>query len=123
MTVKEVAALHQRYGVGVHFHDVVPTFVGQAHQAVGDSQFVLADDHRAAVAEQFVVVEETSGNRVLDSHHAQHVGVGGHLGEHILKCVAADDLKLIACEILVGGDVVETAYNSLDCDSFYHNFF
>ena len=122
MVVQEVAALHQSHWVGVHFRDVVPVFVGQTHEAVTDSQFVLSDNLCAAVTQQLIVVEQAAGNRILYGHQSQRVGVVIHTFKHLFKGVATHNVEFLTCEILVGCDVVETPNHSLDGNLFDHLF-
>ena len=111
--LQKLSALRQGHGVGVDLDDVAPVLVRQAEQGVLDVELVLADDGHAALAEQFVVVQQTAGDGVLDGHQPEHLVVRLHGGEEVFKRVAADEVQLLPAEELVGGDVVERAAYAL----------
>ena len=65
MLVQEITALHQGDRVGVDFCQIFPTFIGQADEAVRDTQFVFTDNLRAALSQQLIVVQQAARNRIL----------------------------------------------------------
>ena len=76
--------------------------------------------HRCTtVAQQFVVVQQTSCYRILDGGHTYHRWVLTHTLIHLFKGVAANQLQLFSLEILMGGNVVERPYLSLYCNSLH----
>ena len=108
----------------VHLLYVGPVVIGQAHDAVADAQLVFAHDGHAAVAQQFVVVEQAAGDGVLDGNDSHCVVVVVEAGEDLLEGVAADEFHLFVLEVAVGGDVVEAALDALYCypSDFSHLF-
>ena len=113
MVAQVLAALHQGDGVGVDFGDGVPVVIGQTADAMRDVQLVLTYDGGARVAQQFIVVEQAAGNSVFNGGHADAGGVALDILEHLFEGGAADELYLLALEILMGGDVVERPEFSL----------
>ena len=114
-----VAALHQRHGVRVHLVHRSPVVLGQTADAVAYVQFMLSHDRRSRLLQQFVVVQQAPRDGVLYRHHAYGGGVALDVLEHLLECGAADELYLLSLEILMGGDIVEGAQQSLYCYSFH----
>ena len=99
--------------MGVHFPQVVPVVLRQAHDGVADVQFVLSHDGHATVAQEFIVMEQAARDGVLNGYHCHHLRVAAHLVEHLLEGFAAQQFHLFALEVLVGGNVVETALYAL----------
>ena len=116
---EEVAALHQGDWMRVDFRYVFPAFTRQAHDAMADAKFVLSHDGHSAVAQQFVVVEQATGDGVLDGHKAQHIRRAFQSGEHFLESVAADQFHLLVLEEAMSSDIVETAFDALYCYPFH----
>jgi hypothetical protein len=114
MLGQELAALHQRHGMGVHLGDGVPVVLWQTADAMGDMQFVLAYNGRPRVAQQLIVVQQTSGNGILYGQHTD----GGRVLLDALKDLfeggAADELHLLALEIEVRRNVVKRPRLSLN---------
>ena len=111
-----VATLGQGYGGGVHLDDVGGAVLGEAEQAVLDVQLVLADDAHAALAQEFVVVEQAARDSIFDGHEAEYGTVCLHGAKEGLECVATDELQRLAFKVLVGGDVVEGTADALYCN-------
>ena len=107
VVLQVVACLHEGNGMRMHLGDGVPVVVGQAADAMGDVQFMLAHDGGTAVAQQLVVVQQRAGNGVLDGRHCNDGGVLGHRLIHLFEGGTADELQLLAPEVLMGGYVVE----------------
>ena len=84
-----------------------------------DVELVLAYDGSARIAEQFIVVEQGSGNSILNGYHADDRRVTLHVLEHLLESGAANELYLFTFEMLVGCHVVERTDESLYCYSFH----
>ena len=111
-----VATLCQGYGVGVHLDDAGGVVLGEAEQAMLDVQLVLADDAHAALAQEFVVVEQAARDGIFDGHEAEYGTVCLHGAKEGLECVATDELQRLAFKVLVGGDVVEGTADALYCN-------
>jgi len=107
MVGQKLVALHQCYGMGMHFMDCRPVVFGQATDRVLYVQLMLADYRYARLAQQLIVVQQAACYRVLDGHHAYDCRIGLYGTEDILECGAADELNLLAVEILSGRNVVE----------------
>ena len=116
MALQELPALCQSHGMGVDFPDVVPTFVGQAQQAVRNAHFVFAHDGHAVFAQQVVVVQQASRDGILDGQQADDIVVLAHGRKHVFKRCAANQFYRFVFEVLVCGHVVIGAFYSLDCD-------
>lgn len=116
---QEVATLHQSDRVGIDLGQVVPTLVGQAHDAVTDTQFVLSYDGHSAVSQQFVVVEQAACDGILDGHKSQQVGFTFQPREHLLESVAANQFHLLVLEEAMSSDIVEAAFDALYCYPFH----
>ena len=99
--------------------DGAPIVVGQTADAMGDVQLVLSHNSGAALAQQFVVVQQRTGYRILDSCHAYHRRVFMDALEHLLKRGAALQLYLFTLEVEVGRNVVERTRQSLYSYSFH----
>ena len=113
MVGQESAALHQGYGMGMHFLNAGPVVIGQTADAVGDVQFMFSHNSGARVAQQLVVVEQTACNGVLDGGHSDDGGVSLDVLKHLFEGGAADELHLLALEMLVGSDVVKRSQQTL----------
>ena len=74
MTSEKLATLHECDGMRVNFGKVFPILFGQTHNAMTDAELVFAHNRHTAVSQQFVVVEQAAGNRVLYRHESQQVG-------------------------------------------------
>ena len=114
MLVQETATLHQGHGMGIDFGDSVPVILGQTHDAVLNVQFVVPHDGHAALAQQFVVVEQAAGNGVFNRHEPQPGIVVAHLSEYLLERIAANQFHLILGKVLMGGNIVERAPDALN---------
>lgn len=97
----------------MHLHERRPVVVGQAADAVSDVQLMLADNRRAGIAQQLVVVQQGACNSVLDGGHRDNRRILPHAVVDLLERLTADELQLLAAEILMGCDVVERARLSL----------
>ena len=106
----------------VNLGNVVPVVIGQAYYAVAYAQFVFAHYRKAAVAQQFVVVENAAGYGVFDCHKGEQRAVAFHLVEKRLERVAANQFNVFAFEIIVCGYVVERAFYTL-YRYFFHILF
>ena len=106
MLSEELTALHQGDGVGVYFRDVVPILVGQANKAMRDAQFVFAYNLCAALAQEFIVVQQASCNRIFYCQHAYGLTVLFDSSKYVLEAGAADKLYFFSFEVLVCGNVV-----------------
>ena len=76
-------------------------------------QLMLADNRRARIAQQFVIVQQTSRDGVLNGQHADGRRVLLHIGKDLLERRATDELYLLAVEVEVCRNVVERPYQSL----------
>jgi hypothetical protein len=83
---------------------------------------MLSDDGRARVAQQLIVVEQTSGDGILDGEHADGRGVLLDAGKDFLESAATDELYLFSLEKQVCCNVVERPDESLNGYSL-HIFF
>ena len=115
MQREKFAALHESDRMGVDLRQVFPTLPWQTHDAVADAELVFAHDGHAALAQQFVVVEQASCDGVLYCHESQHVWACLEPCKHLLEGVAADQFHLLALEEAMSGNVVETALDALYC--------
>ena len=66
MLIQKFATLHQGDRVGVDFCQIFPVLIGETDKTVRDAQFVFTDNLCAALSQQFIVVQQTSRNRILD---------------------------------------------------------
>ena len=114
-----VARLHEGNRMRMYLGDGVPVIVGQAADAMGDVQLMLAHDRGSAVAQQLVVVQQRAGNGVLYGRHCDDGRVLGHRLIHLFEGGTADELQLLAPEVLMGGYVVERPDFSLYSYSFH----
>ena len=87
--------------------------IAQLRQQV---QLVFADDAHAALAQEFVVVEQAARDGIFDGHEAEYGTVCLHGAKEGLECVATDELQRLAFKVLVGGDVVEGTADALYCN-------
>ena len=62
MLGKELAALHESHGMGMDLLYGLPLVVGQTTDAMGNMQLVLPHYTESRIAEQLVVVQETTRN-------------------------------------------------------------
>ena len=122
MLFQKSVTLRQGHGVRVNLGNVVPVVIGQAYYAVAYAQFVFAHYRKAAVAQQFVVVENAAGYGVFDCHEGEQRAVAFHLVEKRLERVAANQFNVFAFEIIVCGYVVERAFYTL-YRYFFHILF
>ena len=106
MLSEELTALHQGDGVGVYFRDVVPILVGQANKAMRDAQFVFAYNLCAALAQEFIVVQQASCNRIFYCQHAYGLTVLFDSSKYLLEAGAADKLYFFSFEVFMCGNVV-----------------
>ena len=83
------------------------------HTTVFDAQFVFPHDGGSAVAQQFVVVQQASGNGVLYSQHTYGVAVLLHVVKNLFEGVTAYQLNLFVGKELMGCNVVERPRYSL----------
>ena len=104
--------------MGIDLLDVGPVFARQAHDAVFDVQFVFADDGGTALPQQFIVVEQTARNGVLDGHQCQAVVVFFHGGKEVFKGVTPHHFEFLALKILMGGNIVKRPPYALNC--YFH---
>ena len=74
---------------------------------------MLTHDLHTAFAQQFVVVEQTACDGVLNGDESYYVGVLLHFLKHLFERVATNDFDRLVVEKLMGGDVVKTSNNSL----------
>ena len=110
--VEELGALHQGNRVGINFFDVCQLRPRQGYERMRDAQLVFPDDLEAALANQLVVLQEASGDGVLDCHQSENRGVALDGGDYVAKRIARERLYLVAFEILVRRDVViRTGYS------------
>ena len=118
MGFQEVAALHQGDRMRAHLTHGVEPLSGQRRGDVRNAEFLLADDPRAALPQQFVVGKQTARDGVLDGGDAQQRGVAGHPGEQFAETPAGDDLYRLVPEITARRRFVETS-----CDALYRYSF
>ena len=62
---------------------------------------------------QFVIVEQTAGNGVLNGQHSDGCRITAEVFKHLFEGRAANELHLLILEILVGGNIVERSYHAL----------
>ena len=86
---QEVPALHQSHGMGIHFGDVGPVVLGQAHDAVTDAQLMFTHYGGTTFSEQFVVVQQTSCYGILDGHQGYGILVLMEAFKHLLEGIKA----------------------------------
>ena len=120
MICQEVAALHQSYWVRVNLSNSVPIVLGQTTDAVGDVQFVLTYYRCAAIAQQFIIVQQTTSNRILNCQHTYDSGILLYLLEHLFESATTNKLYLFPFEIKVCRYIVERPYQSLYCNSLHY---
>lgn len=113
MSGKKLAALHESHRVRMNLADRFPVVIMQTADAVLYVELVLSDDSSARHPKQFIIVKETAGYRILYCQHRYNGRVILHALKHLFKGLTADKLQLLSLEILVCGNVVETAQFSL----------
>ena len=118
MGFQEVAALHLGDRMRAHLTHGVEPLSGQRRGDVRNAEFLLADDPRAALPQQFVVGKQAARDGVLDGGDAQQRGVAGHPGEQFAETPAGDDLYRLVPEITARRRFVETS-----CDALYRYSF
>ena len=111
---KKLPTLHERYRMGMDLTDRVPVIIRQATDAVLYVKLMLTDNRCARHPEQFVIVEEAPGNRILYCQHRNDGRIILDTLEYLLEGIATDKLQLLSLEILVCGNVMETAQLSLN---------
>jgi hypothetical protein len=74
----------------VNFGNRIPIIVGQTADAMRDMQLMLSDDGGARVAQQLVVMQQRTGNRILDSKHTYRSGVLLDAGKHLFESRTTD---------------------------------
>jgi hypothetical protein len=74
---------------------------------------MLSHYRGAAVAQQLIVVQQRSGNGILNGGHAYDGWILLYAGIHLLEGLTAYQLQLLALEILMGCNVVKRPYLSL----------
>ena len=123
MALQEGLALGERYGVRMDFLQRAPVVFRQADAVVLDAELVFAYDGCSAIAKQFVVVKQASGDGILDGQHTDDVAVLMHVLEDFLERVATDEFDFVIREELVGCDVVERTGDTLYGYSFHGSAF
>ena len=113
MIGKESVALCQRHRMRVHLSNRRPVVVGQTADAMLDVKLMLAHHSSTRIAQQLIVVQQTSGYRIFYRRHAYHGRVASHILVHLLEGGTANKLYLLAFEVLMGGDVVKRAVEAL----------
>ncbi len=108
MVGEELATLHQSHRMGVNLLQGAPVVIRQTADAVLDVELVLAHHGGSALPEQLVVVEQTARYGILDGADADDGRIALDVLEHLLEGGATNQLYLLALEILMGSDVVET---------------
>jgi hypothetical protein len=103
----------------MYFGNSVPIVLGQATDTVGDVQFVLTYYRCAAIAQQFVIVQQTTSNRILNCQHTYDSGILLYLLEHLFESATTNKLYLFPFEIKVCRYIVERPYQSLYCYSLH----
>ena len=119
---QEISALHQRHGVRVHLRNILPVVLGQTHNAVFDAQLVFSHYGHSAVAKQFIVVQQASGNGILYGHQCRSILILPQVAEHLLEGVAAHQFQLFALKVPVRCYIVEASLDALYCYSSYLYF-
>ena len=119
---EELPTLHQCDRVRVYLLYGVPVILWQTADAVRDMQFVFAYYRSARITEEFVVMQQTAGNRVLYRQHADGRRVLLNGSKDLLECRAADKLYLLPLEVEVGSNIVERPYESLNGYSLHFLF-
>ena len=119
-------ALHQCHRMRVNLGERLPRVFGQTADAVLNVELVLTHDRRSRVAQQLIVVEQRASDGVFDGRQSDDRRVALDLLIHLLKRRAADELHLLAAEVLSGRNVVERPQFALYCNSFhlfYYSFY
>ena len=120
MLCQKVAALHQSHWVRVNLGNSVPIVLRQTADAVSNVQLVLAYHRCTAVAQQLVVVQQATSNRILYGQHTYGSGILLYLLEHLFEGAAAYKLYLLSLEVKVCRYIVERPYQSLYCNSLHY---
>ena len=123
MLGQELTALHQGYRVRVDFRNGVPVILRQTADAVGDVEFVLPHYTGTTVAQQFIVMQQTTCNRIFDGKHANGCGILLDVLKDLFEGRAADELYLFSLEIQVCRDIVERPDQSLYGNSLHLNYY
>ena len=113
MSGKKLTALHEGHRVRMDLTDRIPVVIRQTADAVLYVELMLSDDSSARHSKQFIIVKETTSYRILYCQHRYNGRIILHALEHLLKGLTAYKLQLLSLEILVCGNVVETAQFSL----------
>ena len=113
MVGKKDATLLQCYGMRVDFLQSGPIIIRQTADAMFDVQLMLSHHRCPRLAQQVVVVQQRTGNGVLDSKHCYGCGIALHILKHLLERLAADELYLLTVEILMSCNVVKRPQFSL----------
>ena len=103
----------------MYFADIAPSLVGQTTDGVLNVQFVLSHNGRSRRAQQLVVVQQRTGNRVFYRHQSDNGRVALDVLKHLLKRGATDYLQLLALKLLMGRNVVKRPQNALYGYSFH----
>ena len=119
MVGEKVAALHQRHGVRVDLGHAGPVVVGQTADGMLDVQTVFAHDGSTRRAQQFIIMQQRAGYRVLNGEKANHGGVTSDILEYLFEGRAADDLQLFSFEILMCRYIMKRPDYSLYCYSLH----
>lgn len=90
----------------VDFRQCSPVFSGQTHNAVADAELMFTYDRSTAVAQEFVVMEQASGDGIFYGNHPDNIAVVADRTEHFFERVAANQLYFFVVEVFVGGNIV-----------------
>jgi len=107
MVGKEGVALGKSHGMRMNLGDCRPIIIGQTTDAMLYVEFMLTHHRGTRLAQQLVVVQQTSGYRILYCRHAYHGRIATHILVYLLEGGTTDELYLFATEVLMGGDIVE----------------
>lgn len=113
MSGKKLTALHEGHRVRMNLTNRFPVVIRQTADAVLYVELMLSDDGSTRHPKQFIIVKKTAGYRILYCQHRYNGRIILHALEHLLKGLTAYKLQLLSLEILVCGNVVETAQFSL----------
>jgi hypothetical protein len=84
-----------------------------------DVEFVLSYYCGATVAQQLIVVQQTTRNRILDGEHADRRGILLDILKDLFEGRAANKLYLFPLEIQVCRNIVERPDQSLNGNSLH----
>ena len=87
--------------------------MGKTGNAVLNAEFVFANDGALMLAQEFVIVKQTSRNGVLNRHQSHHTIVLAHFAKDLLKGITANQVDVCA-EMLARRNVVERTWGALD---------